>query len=334
MESRIKAIAAGAIILIAVGGTLLLSNKEMFQGRFDRGPVPQGGGGFSGEPRRGVSGEARRGMSGEARNPNGPDFAVYTGELKPSSSKGYYRVSTLFGNSKNAKGVSADWAVMINGIKSPYMGIKKIDGGDTAAFFDILGTVFCRSSIAKATVSTILDPDEKIAESNEFNNSFYTTFTCKQNPVLTREMAAKLSVIAAGVEDLVDPSTPSFKDVPKSSAFYKYIETAKALGFIDAYFDGSFSPKQSINRAEGAKLIVTALELEAVAGNLMPYFTDNTPSSWSYHYIQTLGYWWTQAEKTQPWKQKSIKDVEYVEGKFNPGEVATIPWFENLLKFY
>lgn len=110
---------------------------------------------------------------------------------------------------------------------------------------------------------------------------------------LNRAEAAKIAVLAAGVaeEDLVNPETPSFSDVPKSLWAYKYIETAKSLGYVSGDAGKkTFRPGDNVNRAEYAKMMSLALELEEnVVGG--PHFSDVSSSAWYYNVVETAYNW-------------------------------------------
>ena len=49
---------------------------------------------------------------------------------------------------------------------------------------------------------------------------------------------------------LQNPVTSYFKDVPSTSPYYKFIETAYANGIIAGYPDGTFKPDQGVTFAE------------------------------------------------------------------------------------
>lgn len=110
---------------------------------------------------------------------------------------------------------------------------------------------------------------------------------------LNRAEAAKIAVMAAGVaeEDLVNPATPSFSDVPKSLWAYKYIETAKSLGYVSGDAGkNTFRPGANVNRAEYAKMMGLALELEEnTAGG--PHFSDVASGAWYYNHVETAYNW-------------------------------------------
>ncbi|HBB02881.1 MAG: S-layer domain-containing protein [Candidatus Peregrinibacteria bacterium GW2011_GWF2_38_29] len=110
---------------------------------------------------------------------------------------------------------------------------------------------------------------------------------------VSRAEMAKYIVLAAGFtdKDLVNPATASFKDVPTTHAFYKYIETAKAHGFVNG--DGGtglYRPEGTLNRAEASKVLVGALELKQVTTG-GPHFTDVKSGDWFYAVVETCYNW-------------------------------------------
>ena len=106
---------------------------------------------------------------------------------------------------------------------------------------------------------------------------------------LNRAEAAKIAVLAAGVApaDLVNPATPSFSDVPASLWAYKYIETAKSLGYVSGDAGKTtFRPGANVNRAEYAKMMTLALELQAKTDGA-PHFSDVKSADWFYGGVET-----------------------------------------------
>ncbi|MFA6973351.1 MAG: S-layer homology domain-containing protein, partial [Parcubacteria group bacterium] len=98
----------------------------------------------------------------------------------------------------------------------------------------------------------------------------------------TRGQAVVFLVKAKSVK-LVEPTTPSFSDVPKTHMFYKYIETAKSLGWIGGYGNGKFGPDDPISREHwniiknnvvGKKADTTAPKITALS--ITPTTIDTT----------------------------------------------------------
>jgi len=99
-----------------------------------------------------------------------------------------------------------------------------------------------------------------------------------------RDEFAKFIVKAAGWP-LVSPATPSFSDVPSSSPFYQYIETAKARNVING-IGGRFNPASPIRRDEMAKMVVLARAWTLVNPS-SPTFSDVPSSNIFYQYVET-----------------------------------------------
>ncbi len=85
---------------------------------------------------------------------------------------------------------------------------------------------------------------------------------------------------------------PHFSDVPVGSTFYQYIETAKNLGIITGYADGTFHPNASVTRGQLSKIAVNAAILADPAHWTLinppnSSFEDVLPGSVFYQYIET-----------------------------------------------
>jgi len=87
----------------------------------------------------------------------------------------------------------------------------------------------------------------------------YLDGTFKPNNALTRGQLAKIAVISAGWA-LADPTEPTFIDVPRSDAFYRYVETAYSHTLITGYGDGTFRPYTNMTRGQFAKVLYQALQ--------------------------------------------------------------------------
>ena len=98
---------------------------------------------------------------------------------------------------------------------------------------------------------------------------------------ITRVRCTKVLVLGSGWP-LAAPTTATFSDVPMSSPFFSYVETAVQHGVISGYQDGTFRPGADVTRSHIAKIVVLARQWTlAPAGP--PTFTDvpipATPSS-------------------------------------------------------
>ncbi len=128
----------------------------------------------------------------------------------------------------------------------------------------IVAVALCLSaSIAFAKVykiSDVISSDEAYeAIQNMLNQKYMTLVKDKFYPAknVTRgEFSMMLTRMNGDLTTLSNPSTPSFKDVPKSDQFYRYIETEKS--FIPA-FGTTFKPKSYLTREDAAYAIVKAM---------------------------------------------------------------------------
>lgn len=88
----------------------------------------------------------------------------------------------------------------------------------------------------------------------------YSDGTFKPEGKITRAEFVKMVVCALN-EDLVEYNG-GFKDVKANDWHADYIATAKALGLIDGYADGSFRPNATIKRAEMAAILGKVVDVE------------------------------------------------------------------------
>jgi murein DD-endopeptidase MepM/ murein hydrolase activator NlpD len=89
--------------------------------------------------------------------------------------------------------------------------------------------------------------------------SGYTDGTYKPGNSVTRAQATKMLVIAHGWA-LLNPTTPSFPDVPRSHWSYQYVETGYSRGIVGPKPNGTFGPDEEIVRAELCKLLALTLQ--------------------------------------------------------------------------
>lgn len=94
-----------------------------------------------------------------------------------------------------------------------------------------------------------------------------------------------LTVAFAALSCMGTPaSAADFKDVPRSNPYFSYINYLKSLGVVDGIGHGLFGPEQTLTRAQFAKLIAIAFQLD-VSGKPVP-FTD-IKDHWAAAYIRT-----------------------------------------------
>ena len=102
---------------------------------------------------------------------------------------------------------------------------------------------------------------------------------------LNRAEVAKIIVLASGV-DYDTYGGPHFPDVMEDAWYYDAIETMYSYGWVNGYPDGMFRPGNGINRAEIAKMVVNALELDMDTSGA-PHFDDVRSSDWFFDYVET-----------------------------------------------
>jgi hypothetical protein len=82
----------------------------------------------------------------------------------------------------------------------------------------------------------------------------------------------------------------SFSDLDRSSPNFGAIEFLKEAGIIKGYQDGTFKPRQSINRAEALKIILLSKEYlgqKVVATEIKDLvFPDVNSTDWFYNYVR------------------------------------------------
>ncbi len=75
---------------------------------------------------------------------------------------------------------------------------------------------------------------------------------------VTRGQLTKIIVLSAGWP-LLNPTTATFPDVPRSNVFYSAIQTAVCHGILSGYSDGLFRPTATATRGQIAKIAYGAL---------------------------------------------------------------------------
>ena len=90
---------------------------------------------------------------------------------------------------------------------------------------------------------------------------------------INRAEFSKLIVEATSVKKYV-PINPSFPDVTSEDWFFPYVETARKEGWISGYPDGEFKPAENINRAEIAKMLTLAFDLQVSKSDSDQYWFD------------------------------------------------------------
>jgi arabinan endo-1,5-alpha-L-arabinosidase len=122
---------------------------------------------------------------------------------------------------------------------------------ETAAMHQIVSGYLCGGSNPQTGAAEPCDPASR---------PYY-----RPGNLVTRGQLTKIVVIAAGWS-VLNPTNPTFSDVPPQSTFYEYIETAVCHGIINGYADSTFRPGNSAFRGQIAKIVYLAV-------------TDTTPST-------------------------------------------------------
>ncbi len=106
-------------------------------------------------------------------------------------------------------------------------------------------------------------PIQKLVEKGVLKGNSDGTF--KPARPVNRAEFCKMLVLATGAKKYI-PIEPSFPDVHVDDWFFEYVETARHHGWVNGYPDGNFRPGNKINRAEIAKILVLAFDLEPDTG--------------------------------------------------------------------
>ncbi|MGG4446999.1 S-layer homology domain-containing protein [Brevibacillus porteri] len=81
-------------------------------------------------------------------------------------------------------------------------------------------------------------------------------------------------------------STPSFSDVPRSHWAYKEITEMAAKGIIKGYDNGTFRPNNEVTRAEFAKIMIAAADVDINKRYVDQTFKDVPRHHWAFLYVE------------------------------------------------
>lgn len=106
------------------------------------------------------------------------------------------------------------------------------------------------------------------------------------NQQISRKDAALMITRAMDLpfEEKADEPAP-FQDIKTGSYYYGAVVVAVEAGYFTGHPDGSFKPDGQLTRAEMAKVLVEAYELNNEGGRI---FADVTEGAWHFEPIQTL----------------------------------------------
>ena len=131
----------------------------------------------------------------------------------------------------------------------------------------------------------------------------YSDSTFKPDNRINRAEFVKI-IVASLIKD--PTGSDCFTDV-KKEWFAKYVCTAKRVGYIKGYADGSFKPSEYINFAEASKIIVAAMKVQPDA--------TNTNKEWFAGYVNGLA------------KEKAIPStVQFFDKDVSRGVMAETIW--------
>ena len=119
----------------------------------------------------------------------------------------------------------------------------------------------------------------------------YSDGTFKGDNQINRAELLKITLAYANIEILSPAKNePIFSDVNPDEWYANYVYTAKNLGIIDGYPNGTFKPAQAVNKAEAIKIILKTLKAQTSMVYSAPY--EDTPVSqnnaWYLPYAQYL----------------------------------------------
>ncbi|WP_096203091.1 S-layer homology domain-containing protein [Bacillus sp. FJAT-45350] len=110
--------------------------------------------------------------------------------------------------------------------------------------------------------------------------------TFAPNEGVTRAQAAKMLAEALELE-VSTTATLGFSDTKNDAWYAPYVAALVEEGIIEGLPDGTFAPNATITRAQLAKMVVEAYELEQDATAIIP-FTDTVAGAWYEDYVNTL----------------------------------------------
>lgn len=107
--------------------------------------------------------------------------------------------------------------------------------------------------------------------------------------LITRDQAAVTIVKTFGIIPL-QPTTPTFIDVPSSYWAYSYIEAAYKAGIMQgcSVNPNQFCPTGYITRAQYAKMLITALNINTIGADERTIFADVPVTYPEFKYIQLM----------------------------------------------
>lgn len=139
--------------------------------------------------------------------------------------------------------------------------------------------------------------------------SGFSDGTFRPHETITRKQLIMMIVRELGVKKPI--SNVKFNDVNPSSVGFKEVAIGLEMGLIDGYKDGTFRPNDNVTRAQMAKILVNAYQLQDKAGTK---FDDVIDGNWASPYIYQL-----------------VAHVNYKDVNFRPNDYATRQEFSKFL---
>jgi hypothetical protein len=140
-----------------------------------------------------------------------------------------------------------------------------------------------------------------IRNSNEGTcpSGYPTGFPCfRPSDYMTRLDFVRAVVVAQETWQLIQPSSPTFADIPYDNYMYKFVETAAGRGMIGGYPCGGvgepcdaqsrpyFRPNATLTRGQSVK-VITLAQKWSLAYPLPPTFADVDTNNTFYQYVET-----------------------------------------------
>lgn len=299
MKQNVKILTGIAVVAALVASTWFFGDGSLFQGR-----------------------ASRRTSKAPVQSP--VDFAITGESFMPSSSGKAYNYMTIYFKNTASVPTTADMSITIDGKEvAPTYAMDKVNNTTSYMSTDFLLSDLCKGKRVFAPQFKItIDKDNKIAESDETNNSMMvdaTTNCSTEESMIRGEFVQGLSMKMAKLngDDLSKFNKVIFSDVLSDSPYLNGVNYLYEKGVIKGIPDGKFGVDKYLNRAEAIKIMVVSLGLPV--GDLNPphpYADVSDAAMWFYPYIKG-------AVKTDP-TNFGITDVKPYAGlKFRPEDAIT-----------
>lgn len=178
-------------------------------------------------------------------------------------------------------------------------------GSSSTSSADVIGTTSATSTATTTTTTkpapvVIVKTFKDVKKTDWFYNNIdklrkngiisgYKNGNFGPGDPVTRGQMMKITCNAAGLNTASFNRTLAFSDVKDDSPFLRCIHAASQKGWVSGYADGKFGVDDKVTRAQAAKIIVNAFELDLVKPTTTT-FPDVKVSDWFYPYVETLVY--------------------------------------------